>query len=295
MVTRAFEDSVEAALERMEPVQEVGMQAARAVHDAVLKDERARNVADTLHGTWLGHPLHPVLTDLTIGSWVLGGVFDAVGALTGSRFARRAGDTLIGIGTASAVPTVLAGIADYSTIPQPAATAGTLHGLLNTVGLSLYLLSLRDRRNGHRARGLLFSSLALGVAGISAWLGGHLVYRHKVGVDHSDTFTGPKDWTPVLDADELADRTPRRVEVEGKPVLLFREGNDIYAIGATCAHAGGPLDEGKFYDTCVQCPWHDSVFDLADGHIVHGPATQPQPVFDTRIRNGQVELRLRED
>ncbi|HEX7091923.1 MAG TPA: Rieske 2Fe-2S domain-containing protein [Longimicrobiales bacterium] len=293
MVTRAFEDAVESALERMGPVEEAGFQVARTVHDAVLRDERRRRVADALHGTWLGHPLHPVLTDVTIGSWVLGGAFDLVGALTGSRFARRAGDTLARIGTASAVPTALAGVADYSTIPQPAAATGTLHGMLNAAGLGLYLLSLRDRRNGRRGRGLLFSSLALGVATASAWLGGHLVYRHRVGVDHSDEFTGPRDWTPVLDVDELGDREPTRVEVEGKGVLLFREGNDVYAIGAVCAHAGGPLEEGKFYNTCVQCPWHDSVFDLSDGHIVHGPATQPQPVFDTRIRGGMVELKLR--
>jgi nitrite reductase/ring-hydroxylating ferredoxin subunit/uncharacterized membrane protein len=294
MVTRAFEDAVESALERMGPVEEAGTRVARAVHGAVVRDERRRRVADALHGTWLGHPLHPVLTDVTIGSWVLGGAFDLVGAVTGSRFARRAGDTLARIGTAAAVPTALAGMADYSTITQSAATTGALHGMLNAAGLGLYLLSLRDRRNGRRARGLLFSSLALGVATVSAWLGGHLVYRHRVGVDHSDEFTGPRDWTPVLNVDELGDREPKRVEVEGKGVLLFREGNDIYAIGAVCAHAGGPLEEGKFYDTCVQCPWHDSVFDLSDGHIVHGPATQPMPVFDTRIRGGMVELKLRQ-
>ncbi|HEY8469522.1 MAG TPA: Rieske 2Fe-2S domain-containing protein [Longimicrobiales bacterium] len=293
MVTRAFEDAVESALERMGPVEEAGTRVARAVHDAVVRDEGRRRVADALHGTWLGHPLHPVLTDVTIGSWVLGGAFDLVGAVTGSRFARRAGDTLARVGTAAAVPTALAGVADYSTITQPAAATGALHGMLNAAGLGLYLLSLRDRRNGRRGRGLLFSSIALGVATVSAWLGGHLVYRHRIGVDHSDEFTGPRDWTPVLNVDELGDREPKRVEVEGKGVLLFREGNDIYAIGAVCAHAGGPLEEGKFYDTCVQCPWHDSVFDLSDGHIVHGPATQPQPVFDTRIRGGMVELKLR--
>ncbi|HEX7051744.1 MAG TPA: Rieske 2Fe-2S domain-containing protein [Longimicrobiales bacterium] len=295
MVTRALEDTVETALERMEPVQEVGVRAARAVHGAVIRDERARDVADALHGTWLGHPFHPSLTDVTIGAWVLAGAFDAVGALSGSRFARRAGDALTGIGAAAALPTAASGLTDYSTIPEEAGAAATLHGLLNVASLGLYLLSLRDRRNGHRRRGLLYSTLALGALGVSSWLGGHLVYKLKVGVDHSDTFTGPTDWTPVLDADELGDRQPRRIELEGKGVLVLREGNDIYAVGAVCAHAGGPLEEGQFYDTCVQCPWHDSVFDLSDGHIVHGPATQPQPVFDTRIRDGRVELKLRQD
>lgn len=295
MTTRMFEDRIETALERMEPVKQAGMRVAQAVHGAVMRDERARRVADALHGTWLGHPLHAVLTDVTLGAWALAGAFDAIGELTDSDSARRTGDTLTGIGSAAALPTALTGMTDYSTIPQPSATAGTLHGALNTINLSLYLLSLRDRRRGNRRRALLLSSLALGLTGVSAWLGGHLVYKRKVGVDHSDTFSGPQDWTPVLAVDALGDREPKRIELEGQGVLLFREGNDVYAIGAVCAHAGGPLDEGAFHDTSVQCPWHDSVFDLRDGHIVHGPATQPQPVFDARIRDGQVELRLRQD
>ena len=80
--------------------------------------------------------------------------------------------------------------------------------------------------------------------------------------------------------------------VDGKHVLLCREGDRIFAIGAVCSHAGGPLDQGKISRGCVQCPWHDSVFDLRDGRIVHGPATQPQPSFETRVSGGRVEIRL---
>jgi nitrite reductase/ring-hydroxylating ferredoxin subunit len=82
------------------------------------------------------------------------------------------------------------------------------------------------------------------------------------------------------------------VEVEGKHVLLCRENGEVFAIGAVCSHAGGPLDQGKIRDGCVQCPWHDSVFDLRDGSIVHGPATQPQASFETRVRSGRIEIRL---
>jgi nitrite reductase/ring-hydroxylating ferredoxin subunit len=133
---------------------------------------------------------------------------------------------------------------------------------------------------------------ALGLSCVSAWLGGMLVYKDKVGVDHRDRFSGPKKWTPVLDESELPSKKPTRVEVEGKPVMLYRDGHKVYAIGATCAHAGGPLDEGKVEGGCVTCPWHDSVFDLRNGRVVHGPATFPQPSFAARLRNGQVELRI---
>src|SRR5690606_27931578 len=239
----------------------------------------------------LGHPLHAVLTDVVVGAWVLGGAFDAVGELRDSDFARRAGDALTGIGVAAAIPTALTGITDFTTVPARAARAGTLHGLLNAVNLGLYALSLRERKRGNRGRGMAYSGVALGLATVSAWLGGHLVYEHRVGVDHADRFDGPADWTPVMREEDLHGLEPARVEVGGKRILLYREGNDIYAVGAVCSHAGGPLERGAFSDTCVRCPWHDSVFDLADGGVLHGPATRPLAVFDTRIREDWIEIR----
>lgn len=278
-----------------EKVDEVGTQVSLAIHNAVLDaGEPVRGAVDVLHGTWLGHPLHPVLTDVVIGSWVVGSVYDAVGQLRGSRRARRIGDRLAAIGTVAALPTAISGLADFSTFPEPAARPATLHAALNTVCVGMYAESLRLRRRGrrHRRRALTMSWLAQGVMVMSAWLGGALVYKHKVGVDHSEQFEGPQDWTPVLDDAELADGEPRRVDVEGKGVLLYRESGRVYAIGSVCSHAGGPLEEGRVEAACVTCPWHDSVFDLRDGRIVHGPATQPQPVLEARVRGGKIEVRL---
>ncbi len=285
---------IEQRVEQLESVGEVGMQVGRAVHQAVLEGgEPAREVADILHGTWLGHPLHPPLTDVTIGAWMLGAAFDAVGELGDDDFAREVGDRLAAIGTASAIPTALTGLADYSTLPKPAAPTGTLHGLLNTINFGLYLLSLRERNRGRRRRGLLFSGIAVGLGTAAAWLGGQLVYHHKVGVDRSERFSGPEEWQAVLGENELPERQARCVEVDGKKVLVYRSDGRVHAIGAVCSHAGGPLHEGDFDGVRVQCPWHDSVFDLRDGSIVHGPATHPQPAFDARVREGQIEIRVR--
>jgi nitrite reductase/ring-hydroxylating ferredoxin subunit/uncharacterized membrane protein len=284
---------VESAVERVPKVGETGMQVSRALHRALLGGgEPARDVADVLHGTWLGHPLHPVLTDLAIGAWFFGGFFDAVGEIRDSRAARQMGDTLAAAGTAVALPTALTGLTDFSALPRPAAKPGTLHAMLNVVGVGLYTASLAQRRRGQRRQGLAFSFLAQGILLASAWLGGMLVYEDQVGVDHSERFTGPRNWTPVLDEAELPERTPKRVEVEGKGVLLYRMNGRVYAIGAVCSHAGGPLEKGQFRDGCVQCPWHDSVFDLRNGRVVHGPATRPEASFLTRVRDGRVELRL---
>jgi nitrite reductase/ring-hydroxylating ferredoxin subunit/uncharacterized membrane protein len=287
------EQAVERAVERASGVGEVGTKASLAVHRAVLKGgEGVRDAVDLLHGTWLGHPFHPVLTEITIGAWFIGGMFDAVGAIGGSRRTRVTGDRLAAIGTACAIPTALTGLADFSTFPKWSARPATLHAALNVANIGLYATSLWHRSHGNRRRGLALSWMAQALTMASAWLGGMLVYKHKVGVDHSERFTGPQDWTPVFHEADLPDGRAKRVEVEGKQVLLCRENEQIFAIGAVCSHAGGPLDQGKIRDGTVQCPWHDSVFDLRDGGIVHGPATQPQAGFETRVRNGRIEIRL---
>jgi nitrite reductase/ring-hydroxylating ferredoxin subunit/uncharacterized membrane protein len=287
------EQAVERVVERTPGVGEVGTKASLAVHGAVLKGgEGVRDAVDLLHGTWLGHPFHPVLTEITIGAWFIGGMFDAVGAIGGSRRARITGDRLAAIGTACAIPTALTGLADFSTFPKWSARPATIHAALNVANIGLYATSLWQRSHGNRRRGLALSWMAQALTLASAWLGGMLVYKHKVGVDHSERFTGPRDWTQVFHEADLPDGRAKRVEVEGKQVLLCRENGQIFAIGAVCSHAGGPLDQGKIRDGCVQCPWHDSVFDLRDGRIVHGPATQPQTGFETRLRNGRIEIRL---
>jgi len=287
--------TVEESLDRMTPITKFGEMASQSIHSAVMEGgEETRKVADALHGTWLGHPLHPMLTDVTIGAWVMGAVFDAIGGVTDDDFSRVAADRLTAIGTASAIPTALTGAIDYSTAQKPAITSITVHAALNYVGVGMYLMSLRERNRGRRGKGVMWSSLALGLTSASAWLGGHIVYRHRVGVDHAERFDGPANWTPVLAESELAQRTPKCVKHDGKSVLLYRDGDEIYGIGAVCSHAAGPLEEGEIDGHFVQCPWHDSVFDLRDGSIKHGPATQPQHAFDVRVRDGQVEIRLRD-
>ena len=233
--------NVEKALDKMEGVGEVGTQVSLGIHNAVLAGgEPARHIADALHGKWMGHPLHPVLTDITIGAWVMGGIFDAVGAMTGDSTIKKMGDRLAEAGTISAIPTALSGLADYSTFPEWSATPATLHGAMNIVNIALYGVSIRDRRKGNHTRGVILSTVALGLSCVSAWLGGMLVYKDKVGVDHRDRFEGPKTWKPVLDASELKQRKAKRIEVDGKPVMLYRDDNKVYAIGANMLSCGRP-------------------------------------------------------
>lgn len=285
---------IEHAIDRIPGLSETSTKVADAIHNAVLgSNDRVRKAVDILHGTWLGHPLHPVLTDIPIGAWTIAMMCDLVAAQRGSDEAAKMADALIAIGVVAAVPTAFAGIADYSAIDRSTVAPAGLHGLLNSAGLVLNIVSIRDRAAGNRGRGVLLSTVAFGLLNASAWIGGELVYDKKVGVKHFEEPGGPREWRRVLDGAELGERAAKRVDVEGTAVLLYREGDSVYAIGAICSHAYGPLDEGKIQDRCVECPWHHSVFDLRDGSVVHGPATYPQPAYDTRLRDGHVELRLR--
>ncbi len=267
-------------------------QVAEAVHDVVLKGGTpTRRVADLLHGTWLGHPLHIVLTDVAIGAWLFGSLLDFTSLFRRRRSSRRAADQLILMGTLSAVPTALAGVADYSTISKSAAASAATHGLLNVSALVLYSLSLWLRKSGLRPLGVICSWLGLGVILVSGWLGGELSFRYRVGVDQAKGRSAIKRWEVAAEDRDVHEHKPLRVEVKNRPVLLYRHRNQIYAMGAVCSHAGGPLEKGCFTGAQVECPWHQSVFDLESGRVVHGPAVYAEPRYETRVRDGQVEIR----
>ena len=129
------------------------------------------------------------------------------------------------------------------------------------------------------------------VSGVAAYLGGHLVFKDKIGVDHTADHSPPENFVSLLAESELRENELRRVDVNGMPVLLVRRGQRIYAIAETCAHLGGPLSEGKLEDTTVRCPWHGSRFALEDGRVLEGPSVHAQPVLEVRVRDGQIEVR----
>jgi nitrite reductase/ring-hydroxylating ferredoxin subunit/uncharacterized membrane protein len=246
---------------------------------------------DALSGTWLGHPLHPLLTDVPIGLFTGATVLDL---LAGDR-GEHAADVLVAAGLAAAVPTAAAGAADWSDSFGEDMRIGVVHAGANVAGLALYALSLRRRRRGERTAGTALGLAAMATMTIGGYLGGTLSHNRGVGVNHAFAEHGPPDWTAVLAEAQLAERRPQRVEAGDASVLLYRSNGSIHAIGSRCTHAGGPLDEGTVdAQRCtVRCPWHGSVFRLDDGSVVHGPASVPQPAYEARARAGQIEIRRR--
>jgi nitrite reductase/ring-hydroxylating ferredoxin subunit/uncharacterized membrane protein len=249
-------------------------------------------VANILHGTWLGHPLHVVLTDVPLGAWTAAAVLDALENKTGSRAIGRGADAAIEVGLVGAAAAAITGLADWSKVGGGSPRRiGLAHGLLNATATACYVTSLCFRRNRSRRAGRRFALLGLIVSSAAAYLGGHLVYKEKLGVDHTADYAPPEDFVSVLPEAELPENQLRRVDAKGMPVLLVRRGQRIYGIAETCAHLGGPLSEGKLEDATVRCPWHGSRFSLEDGRVLDGPSVHAQPVLEVRIRDGQIEVR----
>lgn len=250
-------------------------------------------VKDALSGTWLGHQLHPMLTDIPIGSFTSASVLD----LIGGRRAQPAANLLAAVGIMSVVPTAAAGLADWSDTYGPTRRIGVVHAAANLVGVGFYTASVLARRRGSRLSAAGLGLFGMGVMSLGGYLGGHLTLGRGVGVNHTLLEDPSPDWTPVLADSELHDNTPKRAELGDVSILLRRRGGVIDAISNRCTHAGGPLDEGTFdgsgADVCVTCPWHQSTFRLRDGAVVHGPAAVPQPSYESRVRDGTIELRPR--
>jgi nitrite reductase/ring-hydroxylating ferredoxin subunit/uncharacterized membrane protein len=249
-------------------------------------------VKDALHGTWLGHQLHPLLVAVPIGLWTGASLLD----LTAGRSGRDAAQRLVGAGLLAAVPTALSGAADWSElgVAKRPKRVGLVHAAANNLTLLAYAASWLARRRGDHARG---RTLALvGTAGLSVggYLGGHLAYAQAVGVNrNADEQKKPRDWTDAAAAADVQERAPYAADVQGQSVVLVRTGGTVSAIGGTCGHWGGPLADGELVDGCLECPWHGSRFRLSDGSVARGPATTPQLSYDVRQTGDRLEVRVR--
>jgi len=290
---------VSVLIDELPGVQAFGMKVSEGLHDWIRKNKPVREAVDVLHGKQAGHPVHPIIIYVPMGGWLLGTAFDVVAALSGSRKTRRRARgmarSLVQIGTAAAVPSMLTGLADYSGLEEKAVKTGTLHAIFNIIGFASYGVSLITRERKMRDATLALSLAGLASIIASGYLGGDMVYKHRVGVNHNEPVIEAGEWETVLPLHELIEQQPKRIEVKDQAVLLYRQQGEVYAIGAVCSHAGGPLQDGKFEDGCVECPWHHSVFRLEDGSVRHGPAVFPQPSYDVRINQGQIEVRLRQE
>ena len=277
-MTRSLIDAVENA----EALDAIGKAAGKQVRSAIKQP-----VKDALAGTWLGHALHPMLTDVVIGTFLSTTLLDVVGGDEDG----KAGAKLIGIGMAAYLPTALSGVndwADTEPVDDGIRRAGLVHAWSNATALALYALSRKARRGGNRGRSRVLSLAGASALGAAGYLGGHLTFAKGVGPDQTVFDPGPDEWT---DAGEVPDGRSTRVVVDDTPVLLVRADGSLYALHDRCSHRGCSLADGQLDGLELVCACHGSRFDLRDGSVKQGPATAPQPAFETREREGRIEIR----
>ena len=274
---------IEAAEVLDAPGKAVAKNARETIPDGAIKD--------ALSGTWLGHALHPLLTDVVIGAFLSATLLD----LLGGDDSGKASERLIAIGIAAYGPTALTGVSDWADA-EPAddgvRRAGIVHAAANAAALTLYAGSLATRRRGARRTGTLLGLGGAAVMGAAGLLGGHLSFAKGIGPDQTVFDPGPDDWTPAADASQLPDGRPTRIVVGDTPVLMLLAGERVFAIHDRCSHRGCSLSDGKLEGDEIVCPCHGSRFDCRDGAVRRGPATAPQPAFETREHDGRIEIRL---
>ena len=263
---------------------------AQAIAKFVRNAKRPPKVNEALSGTWLGHPAHPMLILVPMGTWTSAVLLDWLGG----RDAETAADILLGAGIVGAIPTVATGYADWADTEPASDTVrrvGIVHAALNATAATLFGASLAARAGNARGRGKLLALLGMGVVGAGGYLGGHLTYAEGVGVETTTFEEYPEDWTQALADAALGEGEMKAVDVEGTAILLARRGGRVYALSNTCVHRKGSLADGELVGNCVKCPLHGSTFQLADGSVEQGPAAFPQPVLEARVHDGSIEVR----
>ena len=240
---------------------------------------------DLLIGRWLGHPLHPALTDAPIGILLLVTVFDVLGQGDAARIS-------LVLGVLATLAAALPGLADFADTDGRARVRATLHGTVMVVALIGYLVSLALRL------GDLDSPAAIWLAGFSflvlilgAYVGGDVAYVLGNMVNHHAFRGAGTKWVALEPAELEADGSipvgrPVRAKLGVNGLVLVSDGTRILALHDTCAHAGGPLAEGLVVDGQIECPWHASRFELATGHVRRGPSVYDQPAYEVRQREG---------
>lgn len=244
-------------------------------------------VRDLLNGRWLGHPLHGVLTDVPIGILFLVIVFDLLHLPDAAAWA-------LGVGILAMLGAALAGFADYADTDGRARERATLHSTLMIVALLAYIVSLVLRLGPagavESAGGFWVSVIAFLVLSAGAYVGGDVVYALGNMVNrHAFRGAGAK-WIKLepaeLNGGQIPEGRPIKAKLGVNQLVLVRQGERILALHDVCAHAGGPLNEGRLVDGEIECPWHYSRYRMTNGNVTRGPSVYDQPAYEVRAAAG---------
>jgi nitrite reductase/ring-hydroxylating ferredoxin subunit/uncharacterized membrane protein len=259
------------------------------------------------HAHIKGHPIHPAIVMFPFATLWLAFLFHA-GALLANRPQWGVfGGYLALIGIATALVAAVPGLIDYFGVVPPhssAKTRATFHMLANLAAVALFIVAVVMRRNTDPADPLLLAlvveGVAVGLLSVAGWMGGTLVTRNQIGVDHRYANAG--EWQeerpaavrgePVVigHSGELEINQMKLVKVNGKRVVLARTADGYVAFDDRCPHRGGSLADGAMVCGVVQCPWHGSQFAAKDGEVKAGPAKKGIESYPIEVRGNKILL-----
>lgn len=252
-----------------------------------------------------GHPLHPILIAFPTAFLTGGFAFDLFAWLARWDNGRAPGAYLSIAGVASGLVAGIPGFIDYLFAIPPNSSArdrAWYHMMVNLAALATYAAGAYFRNWSTYDPG--FGTLALEFAGVGlltggGWLGGTLVYKEQIAVDHfhanakptleATVAPNPQGATVVARTDEIALDQMKLVRLGDRRIVVARTGDGFRAFDDRCSHKGAPLSDGVLMCGTVHCPWHGSRFDCATGAVTAGPAknsitTYPVEVVGTEIR-----------
>jgi len=268
---------------------------------------------DFLEGKSLRHPIHPILVHFPIGLFFLSFLLD-LASLAFPSVPNLVRDSFYAmlVGLIMALVAAVPGFVDYTDIrsDHPGKRTATAHMILNFMVVVVYGINL-----GVRSSSLLdpkismgpfiLSLVGVGLLSASGYLGGRLVYDEGIAVGrHKRHMPMPRDtihftvpipgadgvFVPIMAAQQLRERETLRVEIGGQIMAIAKIDNQLFAFQEFCTHRFGPLSEGRFEGFNVQCPWHNSCFDVRTGKVTNGPAKVDLKIFKVEMREGKVGI-----
>jgi len=255
------------------------------------------------------HPIHPMLVSLPIGLWTASLAFDLTAAARDSRRLQDSADDMLLAGLIGALAAAVPGAIDYFAVIPPESSAkkrGATHGLLNVGLTALYganwLLRSRASERWRRWLGIPLSLVGVGGIMYTGWLGGTLVYRNQIGVDHrgpnatkwreSGPIEGPAgEAVAVASMKELEKPGQTKlVHLNGHRIVVARDDDRIVAFQDHCTHRGGPLADGVLACGVITCPWHGSQFNVETGEVASGPAEEKIRIYPVQIEDDLIQI-----
>jgi len=256
----------------------------------------------------LGHPIHPMLIPFPIG--LLGGaaLFDLAGRFRDVPSLWTIGGYLAIAGIIAGLLAAIPGAIDYFYTVPPKSSGkerATKHALANSTALVLFVVACALRGGAEQrpdAIVLILEVLGLAVLGLGGYMGGTLVTRNLISVDHR--YAGAGKWkeealeakpgaaTVVAKEDELEVDQMKLLRIGDKRIVLGRTDKGYVAFDDRCTHRGGSLAGGVMICGTVQCLWHGSQFDCTDGSVKAGPAKEAIKTYRVTVDKGQIVLRF---